>query len=68
MAKAIRIHDHGGPEVLSWEDLDVGAPGDGEVRLNQTAIKLNYIDVYHRSRLDLDSRPPGSSMPYQLWR
>ena len=51
MTKAIRIHRPGGPEVLKYEDVDVGAPGPGEVRLRQTAVGLNYIDVYHRSGL-----------------
>ena len=49
MTKAIRIHRTGGPEVMAWEDVEVGAPGAGEVRLKQTAIGLNYIDIYHRS-------------------
>jgi len=51
MTKAIRIHETGGPEVLKYEDVDVGAPGPGEVRLRQTAVGLNFIDVYHRSGL-----------------
>ena len=51
MAKAIRIHKTGGPEVLQWEDVSVAAPGPGEVRLRQTAVGLNYIDVYHRTGL-----------------
>ncbi len=49
MTKAIRIHEHGGPEVLKWEDVDVGAPSAGEVRLKTTAAGLNFIDTYHRS-------------------
>jgi len=49
MAKAIRIHQPGGPEVLQLEDLEVGAPGDGQVRIRQTAIGINYIDTYHRT-------------------
>jgi NADPH2:quinone reductase len=49
MTKAIRIHETGGPEVLRWEDIEVGDPGAGEVRLKQTACGLNYIDVYVRS-------------------
>ena len=48
MTKAIRIHEHGGPEVLKWEDVDVGSPGPGEVRLKTTAAGLNFIDTYHR--------------------
>ena len=45
---AIRIHQVGGPEVLKWEAIEVPAPGPGEVLLAQTAIGLNFIDVYHR--------------------
>jgi len=45
----IRIHQHGGPEVLQWEEIDVPAPGSGEVRLQNTAVGLNYIDTYHRT-------------------
>jgi NADPH2:quinone reductase len=49
--KAIRIHQTGGPEVLAWEDVPLAFPGPGEVLLRQTAIGLNYIDIYHRSGL-----------------
>ncbi len=51
MTHAIRIHQPGGPEALSWDEVAVGQPGPGEVRLEQTAVGLNYIDVYHRSGL-----------------
>ena len=51
MARAIRIHEAGGPEVLRFEDFDPGAPGEGEVQLRHTAVGLNYIDVYDRSGL-----------------
>ncbi|MCZ6488705.1 MAG: quinone oxidoreductase [Gammaproteobacteria bacterium] len=51
MTKAIRIHETGGPEVLRWEDIDVGEPGKGQVRLRQTVCGLNYIDVYGRTGL-----------------
>ena len=54
MPSAIRIHATGGPEVLTWEHFSSewpGAPGPGEVRLRQTAIGLNFIDVYHRTGL-----------------
>jgi NADPH2:quinone reductase len=51
MSKAIRIHETGGPEVLTWEDVDVGQPGPGQVRLRQAACGLNYIDVYVRTGL-----------------
>ncbi len=51
MTHAIRIHEAGGPENLRWDEVEVGAPGPGEVRLKQTAVGLNYIDVYHRTGL-----------------
>lgn len=47
--KAIRIHRHGGPEVLAYEDVDIGQPGPGEVRVRNMAIGLNFIDVYFRT-------------------
>ncbi|OYD86117.1 quinone oxidoreductase family protein [Azospirillum brasilense] len=49
MVHAIRIHDYGGPEALRWDEIEVGDPGPGQVRLRQTAVGLNYIDTYHRS-------------------
>src|SRR5437764_6493909 len=51
MPHAIRVHEVGGPEVLKWEQVEVGEPGPGEVRLRQEAAGLNYIDVYHRTGL-----------------
>ena len=51
MPHAIRIHQTGGPEVLKWEEVEVGAPGPGQVRLRQEAAGLNFIDVYHRTGL-----------------
>lgn len=51
MAHAIRIHQHGGPEVLRWEEVTVADPGPGEVRVRNTAIGLNFIDTYQRSGL-----------------
>jgi NADPH2:quinone reductase len=51
MPHAIRIHAHGGPEVLRWEEADVPAPGKGEVLLRHSAIGLNFIDCYERSGL-----------------
>ncbi|NYZ13095.1 quinone oxidoreductase [Azospirillum sp. RWY-5-1] len=49
MVHAIRIHETGGPEVLRWEEVEVGEPGPGQVRLRHTAVGLNYIDTYHRT-------------------
>jgi NADPH2:quinone reductase len=51
MSKAIRMHETGGPEVLRWEEVTIGPPGPGEVHLRQSAVGLNFIDVYHRSGL-----------------
>ena len=59
MTQAIRVHDYGGPEVLKWEEVEVGDPGPGEVRIRQTAVGLNYIDVYVRTGLY-----PQSAMPF----
>ena len=49
MAKAIRIQQPGGPEVLQFQDVEVGAPGAGQARVRHTAIGINYIDTYHRT-------------------
>jgi len=49
VSKGIILHTHGGPEVLTWEDIPIGKPGPGQVLLRQTAIGLNFIDVYHRT-------------------
>lgn len=61
MSKAIRIYENGGPEVLRWEDVEVPSPGPGEVHIRQTAVGLNFIDVYHRTGLyplgDLPATP-----------
>lgn len=51
MTKAIRFHHTGGPEVLQWEDVDVAAPGLGQVRMRNTAVAVNYRDVLIRNGL-----------------
>lgn len=51
MPYAIRMHETGGPEVMRWEEVEVGQPGAGEVRVRNTAIGLNFIDTYHRTGL-----------------
>ncbi|XP_006357919.1 quinone oxidoreductase [Solanum tuberosum] len=48
MVKAIRVHELGGPEVLKWEDVELGDPKDGEIRVKNKAIGLNFIDIYFR--------------------
>ena len=49
MMKAIRVHRHGGPEVLSYEEVELGRPGPGEVHVRNRALGLNFVDVYFRS-------------------
>ena len=51
MTHAIRIHEAGAPETLKWEEVDVGDPGPGQVKIRQEAAGLNFIDVYHRTGL-----------------
>ena len=51
MSKAIRIHAHGGPEVMQWEDVPTPEPGPAEALVHHTAVGLNYIDVYFRNGL-----------------
>src|SRR4051812_18511054 len=51
MSKAIRISQVGGPDVLRWEDVAVGDPGEGQARVRHTAVGVNFIDTYHRSGL-----------------
>lgn len=62
MVKAIRVHKVGGPEALSYEDVELPAAGPGEVRVKHRAIGLNYIDVYDRSGVYPAQTPfiPGS--------
>ena len=61
MTKAICIHETGGPDVLKWEDIEVGEPGPGQARVRHTAVGLNYIDVYGRTGLY-----PLPSLPHAL--
>lgn len=51
MVHGVRLHELGGPDRLVWEEIPVGAPGPGEVRIKQRAAGLNYIDVYFRTGL-----------------
>jgi NADPH2:quinone reductase len=51
MPHAIRIYETGGPEKMRWEEVQVGDPGPGEVRVRNTAVGLNFIDTYHRTGL-----------------
>ncbi len=56
MPHAIRIYEHGGPEVLRWEEVPTPAPGPGEALVRHAAVGLNYIDVYFRTGL---YKPPA---------
>ena len=49
MPNSIVIHEHGGPEVMKWEEIPLQNPGRGEVLINQTKVGLNFIDIYQRS-------------------
>lgn len=57
--KAIKIHTTGGPEVLTFEDMTLPKPGQGEVRIRQTVVGVNFIDIYHRTGLYKLSLPSG---------
>src|SRR6266513_38668 len=59
MAHAIRFDKPGGPDVLTWQAVEVGKPGEGQVRLRHRAVGLNYIDTYHRSGLYQLPLPSG---------
>ena len=59
MPKAIRIQQQGGPEVLKWEDVQVGDPGQGEARVRHKACGLNFLDIYQRSGLYKLALPSG---------
>jgi NADPH2:quinone reductase len=59
MPKAVRIHQTGGPDVLVLEEITVGKPGPGEARIRQTAIGLNFVDIYVRRGLYPVSLPSG---------
>jgi NADPH2:quinone reductase len=56
MVKAIVVREHGGPEVMKFEDVEVGEPGPGQARVKNAAIGLNFVDTYNRTGL---YKPPG---------
>jgi NADPH2:quinone reductase len=59
MVAAVRVHKLGGPEVLTYDDIEVGPPGPGQIRIRQRACGVNYIDTYFRSGLY-----PAPSLPF----
>ena len=59
MTHAIRFYQTGGPDVLKWEEVELGAPGPGEARIRHTAVGLNFVDIYNRSGLYPLALPSG---------
>ena len=62
MVAAVRVHKHGGPEALTFEDVAVAAPGAGQVRIKNHACGINYIDTYFRA----GAYPPPGGYPFIL--
>ena len=60
MVAAVRVHKHGGPEVLTFEDVDIPPPGPGQIRVKQHACGVNYIDTYFR----MGMYPSPVGMPF----
>jgi NADPH2:quinone reductase len=60
MVAAVRVHKAGGPEVLTFEDVDLPAPGPGQIRVKQGAAGINFIDVYFRN----GAYPPPNGYPF----
>lgn len=60
MVAAVRVHKHGGPEVLTLEDVEIPAPGQGQVRIKQHACGINFIDTYFR----MGAYPSPVGMPF----
>ncbi len=60
MVAAVRVHKHGGPEVLTFEDAEIPAPGQGQVRIKQHACGINFIDTYFR----MGAYPSPVGMPF----
>ena len=60
MVAAVRVHTHGGPDVLKLEDIDIPAPGQGQVKLKQHACGVNFIDTYFR----MGMYPSPVGMPF----
>lgn len=57
--KAVRVHEHGGPEVLRYEDVPDPKPGPGQVLVDIQAIGVNFIDIYYRTGLYPSTLPTG---------
>ena len=70
MTKAVRVHETGGPEVMKLEEVEVGAPGPGELRIRHRAIGLNFVEVYFRTGLYKLPTPftPATRGRARCWR
>src|ERR1700734_4273154 len=60
MVAAVRVHKTGGPEVLTFEEVEVSAPGQGQIRVKQHACGVNFIDTYFR----MGMYPAPGGMPF----
>ena len=60
MVAAVRVHKHGGPEVLTFEDIEIGEPGQGQIKIKQRACGINFIDTYFR----MGMYPSPVGMPF----
>src|SRR5579862_1983819 len=62
MVAAVRVHKYGGPEVLTYEEIEIGAPERGQVRVKQYACGVNFIDTYFR----MGMYPAPGGLPFVL--
>src|SRR5260370_35548481 len=62
MVAAVRVHKTGGPDALTYEDIEVPPPGPGQLRIKQHACGVNFIDTYFRS--GAYPPPPPQSLPF----
>src|ERR1700686_1795590 len=60
MVAAVRVHKHGGPEVLTFDNVDIAAPGQGQIKIKQHACGVNFIDAYFR----MGMYPSPVGMPF----
>jgi len=60
MVAAVRVHKHGGPEVLTYEDVEIPAPGAGQIKIKTHAAGINFIDTYFR----MGMYPSPVGMPF----
>ena len=68
--KAVRFHEHGGPEVLRYEDVGDPEPGEGDALIRLSAVGVNFVDTYRRAGAYPVELPhlPGSEARARSWR